>query len=128
MALLRGGVPLWGDQGGLQDAPGRPGAPIDVPLAGGQRQPVAGACPQPGGTVGVSFNEPYRGQDRALFRFAPLGTGTLGPGSLPGALLLRLPEASLAPQAGGRRPVAGPPSTRSLHGQDRLPEFLPSVA
>lgn len=85
-------------------------APIDVPLASGQRQPVAGACPQPGGTAGVALMSHTVGQDRALFGVRSPGNLARGR-SLPGALLLRLPGRQPGPP-GGRAPgpVAGPPS------------------
>lgn len=83
---------------------------IDAPLASEQRQPVAGACPEPGGTVGVALMSHTVGQDRALFGVRSPGNLARGR-SLPGAPLLRLRGRQPGPP-GWRAPgpVSGPPS------------------
>ena len=102
---------------------------IDAPLASEQRQPVAGACPEPGGTVGVALTSHTVGQDRALFGVRSPGNLARGR-SLPGALLLRLRGRQPGPpRLEGTRPRVWATLLGGHHaGRDRLPESLPSVA
>lgn len=129
MALLRGGVLLWGDQGALQDAQAGLAAPIDVPLASGQQQPVAGAWPLSLAGQRGGFNEPYRrARTGPCLEFGPLGTWHADAPSS-GALLLRLPgRFSLLPRREGLDQKLGHPPGRSPRRPGQASRVPASVA